>query len=102
MFHCLVFPFQRAACASGRLQNVTRRPPSAPIWTGSRCASASLVTSSSTRWTTPAEVAAGLGPRGPGRGGGASLCSGGDRSNPGVTGPGCLAPSGVESVISLE
>lgn len=34
MFHCLVFPFQRAACAGGRLQNVTRRPPSAPIWTG--------------------------------------------------------------------
>lgn len=74
MLHCLVFPFQRAACASGRLQSVTRRPPSAPIWTGSHCASASLVTSSSTRWTTPVEVAAGLGPWGP-RDGGEGLLS---------------------------
>lgn len=56
MLHCLVFPFQRAAYVSGRLQNVTKRPPSALIWTVLLCASASQATFSSTRWITPAEV----------------------------------------------
>lgn len=55
----LFFTSQRAACVSGRVQNVTKRPPSAPTWMASRSVSASLATFSSTRWITLAEVATG-------------------------------------------
>lgn len=46
---------ERAACVSGRLQNVTKKRPSALTWTAWLCASASQATFSSTRWITPAE-----------------------------------------------
>lgn len=48
--------FQWAACAGGKLRNVTERPHYAQMWMALHAASASWAISSSTRWITPAVV----------------------------------------------